>query len=95
MKFKIECGANARSTGHPCKAQALNNGRCRNHGGLSTGPRTEAGRRTIGEASRKRMASGQRERVLVGFYRWLEGGGRNKLSKAAKGRFGRRASKPA
>jgi len=29
------CGAYARSTGLPCKAKALKNGRCRNHGGLS------------------------------------------------------------
>jgi hypothetical protein len=38
------CGAYARSTGLPCQAQALANGRCRNHGGLSTGPRTPEGR---------------------------------------------------
>ncbi|MGQ0619355.1 MAG: HGGxSTG domain-containing protein [Panacagrimonas sp.] len=38
------CGAYARSTGKPCEAKALGNGRCRNHGGLSTGPRTVEGR---------------------------------------------------
>lgn len=38
------CGAFARSTGKPCEAKALENGRCRNHGGLSTGPRTVEGR---------------------------------------------------
>jgi hypothetical protein len=38
------CGAYARSTGSPCKAQALANGRCRNHGGMSTGPKTSAGK---------------------------------------------------
>jgi hypothetical protein len=32
------------------------------------------------------MASGQQERVLTGFYRWLEGGGREMLSKLAKNR---------
>jgi hypothetical protein len=31
--------------GLPCQARALDNGRCRNHGGLSTGPKTEDGRR--------------------------------------------------
>lgn len=92
MKFKIECGAYARSTGQPCKAQALANGRCRNHGGLSTGPRTPEGRRAIGEATRKRMSSGQRERALAGFYRWLEGGGRDYLSMRAKARFLRKRS---
>lgn len=29
--------------GTPCKALALDNGRCRNHGGLSTGPKTAEG----------------------------------------------------
>ncbi len=29
--------------GNPCRARALPNGRCRNHGGLSTGPRTPEG----------------------------------------------------
>lgn len=38
MRFKVLCGAHARSTGQPCKAKALANGRCRLHGGLSTGP---------------------------------------------------------
>lgn len=87
MKFKIYCGAHARSTGLPCKAKALANGRCKNHGGLSTGPRNPEGRRAIGDATRQRMASGQQERVLIGFYRWLEGGGRVYLSKLAKARF--------
>jgi hypothetical protein len=38
------CGAYARSTGQPCKAKALANGRCKNHGGMSTGPRTPEGK---------------------------------------------------
>lgn len=37
------CGAYARSTGRPCQALAGPSGRCKNHGGQSTGPRTEAG----------------------------------------------------
>ena len=36
------CGAQTR-TGHPCRCLALKNGRCRLHGGLSTGPRTKDG----------------------------------------------------
>ena len=87
MKFKINCGAYARSTGQPCKAKALANGRCKNHGGMSTGPRTLEGRKSIGAATRQRMASGQQERALSGFYRWLEGGGRAYLSRLAKARF--------
>jgi len=87
MKFKIQCGAYARSTGLPCKAKALANGRCKNHGGLSTGPRTLEGRKSIGTATRLRMVSGQQERALSGFYCWLEDGGRAYLSKLAKARL--------
>lgn len=86
IRQKQRCGAHARSTGQPCKAKALRNGRCRNHGGLSTGPKTEAGRKAIALATRHRMASGQRERALAGFHAWLEGGGRKTLSEAAKAR---------
>lgn len=39
------CGAHCKSTGMPCQAKAMVNGRCRYHGGLSTGPKTEEGRR--------------------------------------------------
>ncbi|NBP46207.1 MAG: hypothetical protein EBU72_13520 [Betaproteobacteria bacterium] len=77
MTSKEKCGAHARSTGQPCQAKALANGRCRNHGGLSTGPKTFAGRQAIAEATRQRMASGQRKRALEGFFRWLQGGGRS------------------
>jgi hypothetical protein len=38
------CGARARHTGgRPCKAPSLANGRCRHHGGKSTGPKTAEG----------------------------------------------------
>jgi hypothetical protein len=86
MKQKNTCGAYARSTGNPCKAQSLANGRCKNHGGMSTGPKTPEGRQAISKSTRQRMASGQRMRVLAGFYRWLEGGGREMLSRLAKNR---------
>ena len=86
MRLKVKCGAYARSTGNPCRAKALTNGRCKNHGGLSTGPKTPEGRQTIAEATRQRMASGQQERVLEGLYAWLDGGGREMLSRLAKNR---------
>jgi len=86
MRQKTKCGAHARSTGLPCQAKALTNGRCKHHGGLSTGPKTLEGRRAISQATRKRIASGGRIRVLEGFYRWLEGGGREALSRLAKER---------
>lgn len=47
------CGARTRA-GHPCRRKGLGKGgRCPNHGGLSTGPRTEAGRQRIAEAQRR------------------------------------------
>ena len=89
MTQKLKCGAHARSTGQPCKAKALANGRCKNHGGMSTGPKTPEGRQAIAQATRQRMASGQRERAVEGFYRWLHDGGRDYLSSLAKERFKR------
>ena len=86
MRQKVKCGAYARSTGNPCLAKALANGRCKNHGGLSTGPKTPEGRQAIRESTRQRMVSGGRMLVLEGFYRWLEDGGRNMLSRLAKNR---------
>jgi len=86
MRQKVKCEAHARSTGNPCKAKALTNGRCKNHGGLSTGPKTTEGRQAISKATRQRMASGQQKRALQGFYAWIEGGGRHVLSSLAKTR---------
>ncbi len=40
------CGAKTKSTGRPCRIKDVySNGRCRYHGGLSTGPKTEEGKR--------------------------------------------------
>lgn len=86
MKYKNTCGAHARTTGNPCQAKALANGRCRLHGGMARGATTPEGRLAIAQATRQRMASGQQERVLAGFYRWLAAGGRDMLSRLAKNR---------
>ena len=43
-RSRKKCGAFARSTGKPCQMKALANGRCRLHGGLSTGPKTAEGK---------------------------------------------------
>ena len=43
-RSRKKCGAFARSTGQPCRMKALANGRCRLHGGLSTGPKTVEGK---------------------------------------------------
>jgi hypothetical protein len=38
-----QCGANTKREQRPCRAPAMRNGRCRLHGGKSTGPKTGAG----------------------------------------------------
>jgi len=50
------CGAKTRA-GHPCKRKHVGRGgRCPNHGGMSTGPRTPEGRQRIADAQRKRWS---------------------------------------
>jgi hypothetical protein len=56
MRFKIICGARTRRQ-TVCMCKARLNGRCRLHGGLSTGPRTAAGKPRIAESNRLRTAS--------------------------------------
>ena len=59
-RSKLKCAARTRR-GTACKRKALANGRCPNHGGLSTGPRTEAGRQRISEAQQRRWAAWRAE----------------------------------
>ena len=87
MKPKKQCGAHARSTGLPCRAKALPNGRCKLHGGMSTGPKTPEGRQAISLATKARIAAGQLQKAKDGFQIWLETGGREHLSRLAKRRF--------
>jgi hypothetical protein len=60
------CGAHARSTGRPCEARVWVRPdgtlakRCRNHGGPSTGPKTQAGK------DRSELAR------ITGYYLWLD-----------------------
>ena len=54
------CGAYARTTGNSCLGRSLKNGRCKLHGGLSTGPKTLEGRKRIADATQKRMINGQK-----------------------------------
>lgn len=62
------CGAHCRTTGSPCKGPAMANGRCRMHGGRSTGapagsanPSYRHGRRT-----KTAIADRRKARALVG-----------------------------
>lgn len=50
----ITCGAKTRSGGSCHKSPLAGKNRCRLHGGLSTGPRTSAGRAKCSEAASKR-----------------------------------------
>ena len=81
MRVKLFCNAYSRSTKRPCIAKALSNGRCRNHGGLSTGAKTSEGKKRIAEATRKRMINGQKYKAQEGFKRWIAAGGRDFLSR--------------
>jgi len=52
-----KCGAKTRK-GTPCQMRPAGwVGRCRLHGGLSTGPRTAEGRERVAEAQRRRWAA--------------------------------------
>ena len=46
LKLAPKCGAHARTTGNPCKNASMPNGRCRMHGGRSTGRPVTHGQRT-------------------------------------------------
>ena len=56
------CRAHARSTGKPCVAKAMANGRCKNHGGMCTGAKTPEGRARISAAQTRRWEA-YRERM--------------------------------
>jgi hypothetical protein len=68
-RMRGKCGAYAHTTGNPCRAPAMENGRCKLHGGLSTGPKTPEGRRRISVAvtksNRERWKRWRAERGLL------------------------------
>lgn len=45
--MQAKCGAHCRTTGQPCKNACMPNGRCRMHGGKSTGRRPKHGFYTV------------------------------------------------
>src|SRR5215467_11665593 len=72
------CGARSKRTGKPCRAAAMPNGRCKVHGGKSTGPRTmeglERSRRANwkhGHFSREAKAERSRLRAAILALRYL------------------------
>jgi hypothetical protein len=71
-KAAPRCGARSKRTGKPCLGAAMLNGRCKFHGGKSTGPRTPEGlarsRRANwkhGHFSREAKAERQRLRAAI------------------------------
>ncbi len=86
MTQKVQCGAFARSTGLPCKCKALKNGRCKLHGGMSTGPKTFEGKMRVAIATKDRMQKGQLEAAKKGYRVWLQNGGRETIQDAQKKR---------
>jgi hypothetical protein len=77
MPRRNRCRARSRRTGKPCRRWAMPNGRCYLHGGASTGPKTEKGRRRAIEA------------MQTGWRRWNEARkkARRAVEKRAKGAF--------
>lgn len=57
---KAICGAHSRRTGEPCKSPPMANGRCRMHGGASTGRPI-----THGMTTRKAKADRAKLRELI------------------------------
>lgn len=51
----LRCGALARSTGQPCRSSAIvfGAGRCKLHGGASTGPTSDAGKARAAQNGRQ------------------------------------------
>ena len=84
------CGAYARTTGNPCLGRSLKNGRCKLHGGLSTGSKTLEGKKRLAEATQKRMINGQKYKAQEGFRCWINNGGRDFLSRIMIARWRRR-----
>ncbi len=56
-----KCGAKTRK-GTPCQLVGMKNGRCRLHGGKSTGPKTAAGRARCGNWIHGLYSKAERER---------------------------------
>jgi hypothetical protein len=65
------CGARTRS-GSACKSPGMSNGRCRLHGGLSTGPRTPEGLERMRRANTKHGKYTQENQRLMRLVRALD-----------------------
>ena len=61
---RARCGARTRAGGECAAPVVEGRNRCRLHGGLSTGPKSEAGREAVRTANRRRAAE-RKEQVCV------------------------------
>ncbi len=60
-KQSRKCGAHCRTTGHPCQAWGMSNGRCRMHGGKSTGRPVKTGVNTKAVREGRKVRGEMRE----------------------------------
>jgi hypothetical protein len=63
LRLVCRCGARTRAGGS-CRQPAMANGRCRMHGGLSTGPRTQEGLQRLALARTVHGAYGREMRAF-------------------------------
>src|ERR1700722_6275001 len=74
------CGARTRS-GSACKSPAMPNGRCRMHGGKSTGPRTAEGLERMRRAKTRHGNYSEENRQLMRYVRALNAEARRTAGK--------------
>ena len=75
--MRQRCGATTRS-GNPCQAPTVRGKvRCKLHGGLSTGPKTEAGRARVRDGYRRALIADleqrERDRAAGGYAPYYRG----------------------
>jgi hypothetical protein len=78
------CGARTRS-GAPCKGVAMANGRCRMHGGPSTGPKTPEGMERVRRANTRHGQYTAEHRELMQLIRELRADARETARRILKG----------
>jgi hypothetical protein len=86
------CGAKTKA-GTACQAQALKNGRCPLHGGLSTGPNTPGGKAKRAEIARAHMSKMWDRWRVEGRNQNLTEEGRRRIGEAQKRRWARQEGK--
>jgi len=78
MRQCPRCGARTRQ-GKPCQSPAMPNGRCRMHGGKSTGPRTPEGLARMRRAKTRHGSYSEEMRQLMRIIRQLDATARRTL----------------